>query len=310
MDADPEGLYRFLEPIKHRIGRLVYEAGPTGYSLVRYLRQQGIPADVTAPGSIPRPATKETKTDRIDCVKLAEYASKDLLKYVSVPNEQEDFDRQLIRLREKTMQSVAKVKTRIKSFLLHNGIEEPEGLVYWTKASVHELTQLALPDDLRFMLDVLLEELSDAQKRLKQLDERIRTLEKSERYAEKSKKLRRISGVGILTVMTVLTELVHPHRFQQEGEVAKMCGLAPRISQSGGTLRNCGLSYSGNRHLRRVLIEAAWRWIGGDASARSKYERLRRNTGSGKKAIVGVARKLIIIMWRMITRGEAYRAGI
>jgi len=307
MDAKPLDLIRKLEPMKERIERVVYEAGLTGYGLVRQLRAAGIRADVVNSGKIPRPATEQTKTDRIDCRKLAEYAACGLLKYIGVPDEQQDVDRQLLRLRDVCVQSIQKTKVRIKSFLSYNGIKEPKGLENWSRDGVKSLKSLKLNPELRFNLDMQLGELGSAEARLKKINARIAEMEKEDRYAGNSANLRTITGIGVITAMKVLTEMFQPERFEKETEVAKMMGLSPRISQSGETRRNNGLSPSGNRRLRTCLIEAAWRWRRGDARAAARYDKLRKNTGSPNKAIVGVARKLGIIMWRMITRGEPYR---
>lgn len=309
MDAKPYCAAKYFASFRKKIVRIVYEAGPTGYALVRVLREAGFTAEVIVTGKIPRPSTKETKTDRIDCRKLAEYAAKDMLHYVHVPDEQRDADRQLMRLRGQAMQSVQKIKTRIKSFLLYNTFDEPEGLERWSHASVLALRNLKLPPLLKFNLDSRLNELSFAESHLKSIKLEIQSLEKTDRYRVASSHLRMIPGIGLLTSMTVLTELIAPHRYRNEREVAKMAGLSPRISQSGEMRRDCGLSSAGNRRLRHFLIEAAWRWKAQDSRALARYDQLRKNTGSSQKAIVGVARKLMVIMWRMVTRNEGYHAA-
>ena len=63
----------------------------------------------------------------------------------------------------------------------------------------------------------------------------------------------------------------------------------------------------GNTRLRAMLIEAAWRWVANDAWARERFGRLVRNTGEPKKAIAAMARRLIIILWRISVTGQAYR---
>jgi transposase len=86
-----------------------------------------------------------------------------------------------------------------------------------------------------------------------------------------------------------------------------MAGLAPQVRQSGQTRREGGLLKSGNARLRTVLVEAAWRWVRYDEEAASRYRRLVGNTGSGKKAIVAMARRLGVLLWRLSVRGEPYR---
>ena len=67
---------------------------------------------------------------------------------------------------------------------------------------------------------------------------------------------------------------------------------------------------SGNCRLRTVLVEAAWRWVACDEAAQERYKRLVANTGSGNKAIVGMARRLGVLLWRMSIRGEEYRMAM
>ncbi len=97
--ADWEAVVKVLEPYRKGLKKVVYEAGPTGFGLARRLREVGYPLDVIAPNKTPRVAQLETKSDRLDCRKLAEYAEKDLLRAVAIPTLQEEADRQVVRLR-------------------------------------------------------------------------------------------------------------------------------------------------------------------------------------------------------------------
>ena len=107
--------------------------------------------------------------------------------------------------------------------------------------------------------------------------------------------------------MMFATELIAPERFNDSGEVARMLGLAPRVRQSGDRRREGSLMKEGNDRLRTILVEAAWRWVSLDERGRQTYRRLLKNTGDAKKAIGGAARKLAIILWRLVTRLETYR---
>jgi transposase len=85
-----------------------------------------------------------------------------------------------------------------------------------------------------------------------------------------------------------------------------MLGLAPGIRESGDTRREGSILRSGNKRLRTALVEAAWRWVAGDLSAAKTYHRLVANTGSAKKAIVAMARKLGIVLWKITVTQTAY----
>jgi transposase len=305
--ASADVLIAGLEPVGGQVSRIVYEAGPTGFSLVRRLRSQGYRADVIAPSKTPQLPGKEAKSDRLDCAKLAMLAAKGLLQPIAVPSEQEEADRQILRLREQVVRNVRRIKQQIKSFLLQHGLPEPAGLTNWTRVSIKSLRELTLCEALRFCLDALLDELDHATAQRNKISARIKVLAATERHQPVTQRLRSVPCVGLLTAMTWRTEIVAPHRFDRPEQVSRMLGLAPCVRQSGEQRREGRLMKSGNPRVRTSLIEAAWRWIRLDEKAARDYRRLLANTGSAKKAITALARKLGIILWRISVTGESYR---
>lgn len=305
--ADPDVLARRLEPIRGQVQRVVYEAGPTGYTLVRTLRAAGFHTDVIVTSQMLRTTVAGAKSDRLDCRTLAEHACKDLLKPVQVPSEQQERDRQVMRLRERLARKLRLVRQQIKSFLLLHGITPPAGLNCWSDKGIEGLRALKLDAQLRFCLDVLIDEEQHAFKQVEKLTLEIKKLAREDRFRELISCLRSVPGVGLLTAMTFATELVSPERFDNAGEVARMLGLAPRVRQSGDRRREGSLMKEGNDRLRTILVEAAWRWVSLDERGREVYRRLLKNTGDAKKAIGGAARKLAVILWRLATRLDTYR---
>jgi transposase len=307
--ASPELLVERLKPIGSQIAQVVYEAGPTGFALVRRLRAAGLKAEVIAPSKVPTMPGPEAKSDRLDCHKLAVFAQKGLLRPVRVPTEQEEADRQVVRLREQLARKLRVIQQQIKAFLLQHGIAEPAGLTRWAAAAVDALRQLEVNPELRFCLDVMLDEREHALEQVARATRRLGELAQADRHQATVSTLRTVPGVGPITAMTFRVELHEPGRFGDGGQVARMLGLAPQVLQSGPTRREGRLLKSGNARLRAVLIEAAWRWVAGDEAAKARYRRLVATTGNGKKAIVGMARRLAILLWRMSLSGEPYRAA-
>ncbi len=307
--ADPDVLLGRLRPVLGHVAEIAYEAGPTGFSLARRLRAEGLAVLVVAPSQLLTPAGPEAKSDRIDCRRLAWMSQKGLLRPVHIPTEQDEADRQVMRLRERFVRKARTAQQQIKSFLLVHGIAEPAGLAFWRKAGIEALRRLELGPELRFCLDVLLDELEHARRQVARITERIERLAEADRHREAVAALRTVPGVGPVTAMTFRLELPEPGRFGHGGQVAKMLGLAPQVRQSGPTRREGGLLRGGNARLRAALVESAWRWVARDESASARYRRLLANTGSGKKAIVGMARRLGVLLWRLSTRGQPYRAA-
>lgn len=305
--ASPEALADRLRPVKEQVAAVVYEAGPTGFALARRLRSEGLPAQVIAVSGCLVPVGRGAKSDRIDCRRLAMHSQKGLLRPARVPTEREEADRQVLRLREQLVRRARTVQQQIKGFLLMHAVAEPAGLGHWSRPAIEALRRAQLAPELRFCLDLLLDELEHARRQVGRATERLKELASAERHAEAVGRLRGVPGVGLITAMTFRLELPEPGRFRHGGEVARMTGLAPMVRQSGETRRGGGLMRSSSARLRTALVEAAWMWAARDEAAKAVYRRLVGNTGSGKKAIVGVARRLGVLLWRLSTRGEEYR---
>jgi transposase len=305
--ADSRALIKALSPYKRRVDRAVYEAGPTGYGLVRALREKGLRADVIAPSRTPKASGQEAKSDRLDSRKLAMWSAKGLLRAVRVPTSEEEGDRQVFRTRNDVVAKRRRIKQQIKSLLLQHGIAEPDGLRTWARRGVESLRKMKLSGQLRFSLDLLLADLDHYDSHLKKADGALKALAATKRHKESVDALRTVVGVGPVTAMAMRTELIAPERFDSGRQVASMTGLAPMVSRTGQTVREGSLMKCGNPRLRKTLIEAAWRWVAGDPWAGETYARLVRNTGDKKKAIAGMARRLVIVLWRISVTGEPYR---
>lgn len=245
---------------------------------------------MVAPGKTPQPANKGNKSDRLDCRILAKYAEKGILAPIVVPTEQEEADRHIVRVRDQLMKKQRRVKHQIKSLLLQFSIKEPAGLKNWTIASV---AALKLMGPIKLSLGILVDELNFLKQQLEK--------------KEANERLQTHPGVGEVTAMKFLAEIYQPGRFRKPEQVTSYLGLAPKVSQSGETRKEGGIQKSGRQALRSILIEASWTWMRKDHRGKQLYAKLVRNTGSGKKAIVGVARHMAINLWCMLTRQHNYK---
>jgi transposase len=108
---------------------------------------------------------------------------------------------------------------------------------------------------------------------------------------------------------TYALEIFRPDRFHHGDEVASYIGLAPMVHQSGEKTPRGRLRPVGQTQLRALLIEAAWSWKSKDAQAESIYRKLLARTGIPQKAIIALARRLAIILWRISVEKRPYRMG-
>lgn len=305
-----EGLIRVIGVARARIESVVYEAGPTGFSLARRLESDGWPVQVVSPAHTPRPQTGDTKSDRLDACKLAEYSCNGLLHPVAIPTEQEEADRALARQYGVCSDDVRRAKMQIKSFLLFHGISEPQGLTHWTRASREALSRMELNAELRTTLDLLLMRLAQALKLRSLAVKALSQLSRTERHAAPVKRLRTVPGVGLIVAMVFLCEIFRPQRFASDRPLSRMLGLAPEVRKTGEHEKRCGRLAAGQARLRSLLVEAAWQWRRRDAHALRLYQVQVSHSGQKQKAITAVARKLGVILWRIALGPREYCPGL
>jgi transposase len=287
---------------------VAYEAGPTGFSLARMLQAAGVKVIVAAPSKIPRPVTIGSKTDRLDSAALAKYAGKGLLKGIAIPTKEEEVNRALGRRRDQVCEEVRRCKQRIKSLLLYHGIKEPEGLGNWSNRSVEELKSMLLPEALRYTLDSQLLDLEQHLVLRRVIDQQLAHLMRQQEEDHKSVQyMKTIPGVGDVTATKFRLELFRPERFNSAEEVTSYVGLAPMDRRTGEQNGRASLTPAGKRELRSLLVEAAWSWRRLDPWAKAHYAKLLYRSGVPQKAIVALARKLCIILWRLCLEMRPYR---
>ena len=306
MPADSKKLIAALQKFRQSLRLVVYEAGPTGYSLARTLKDANLPVSVAAPSKTPRQAAPDSKTDSLDARKLAEYAAKGLLRHIAIPTKHQEAQRQLTRLREQLVAKQRRIKLQIKGFLLQHGIDQPNGLSHWSVSAVEKLKHIRLPEHLRYCLDTLIEELRSIAEQLKSAEQKIK-----EAFSEKPiyttvKLLTTHPGVGPTIAAQFAAEIFNPKRFTDKTQLAKYVGLAPSVHQSGQSLRDGPILKTGRPQLRCNLIQGAWIWIRKDANAYKTYRRLIHNTGHQNKAITAMARKLAVHLWMIARENKPY----
>jgi transposase len=122
----------------------VYEAGPCGYWLYRYLTRRGLSCHVVAPSLIPRKPGDRVKTDRRDALTLARLMRSGDLTAIYVPRPEDEALRDLSRGREDAMRDLKRSKLRLKSFLLRHDLRD-EGRANWTAAHLRWLAEVVCP---------------------------------------------------------------------------------------------------------------------------------------------------------------------
>jgi transposase len=301
-----EALQRVLARYPGHPLQAVYEAGYFGFRLHDRLVAHGIPCIVTPPSLIPQEYGNRVKTDRRDSRKLAHLLAKGLLKRVWVPSEEELYHRQVVRRRRQLVRDRVRSQSRIKAELRFYGIhlEEPRGK--WTQIYLSNLRRVNFGN--RWMQESfnrLLEQYEFLSGQIDKQTQLLRELSETALYRERVEILKSIPGIGVISAMELLLELQDVSRFRRAEQLAAYVGLTPSQYSSAEKVRMGRITGIGKNTLRAILVEASWKLITKDQLIREKYERIKIHSG-GKRAIVAIARTLLLRMRRMLLNKQAY----
>jgi transposase len=322
----PEAIRKLVKKLgPARSLRVCYEAGPCGYTLYWQLTELDVHCAVIAPTLIPVKAGDRIKTDRRDAVKLARcYRGGDLTP-VWVPSAAQEALRDLVRAREAAKKDQLRARHRLQKFLLRHGLRPP------TKTRAWGVVYLAWIQSLQLELLPLEATLRDYLHEVEHAAERIERLEK---YIDQAidaapaefraviEGLQALRGIARISAATIVSEVGILSRFRRPKQMMGYVGVVSSEHSSGNRIRRGAITKTGNAHLRRILIEAAWAYrlrpnLGAALKARqknaseevkeiawkaqhrlhSRYVRLASRGKAPQQVVTAIARELIGFVW-------------
>jgi transposase len=319
--ADIDQVVRKLQAkAKHLV--FVYEAGPCGYWLYRYLTKKGYVCWVVAPSLIPKKAGDRVKTDRRDAVQLARLMRSGDLTPVYVPTVEDEAIRDLSRAREDAMCDLKAAKFRLKAFLLRHDIRYT-GQATWGPAHLRWLSEVVCPTPAQqIVFQEYIRAVNEHTERLQRLEQELQEQVKSWRLHPVVEALQALRGVQFTVAVTTVAELGDLTRFDNPRELMKFLGLIPSEYSRGERRRQGSITKAGNTHARRVLVESAWAYrypakvsrhlqlrletqpktiqdISWKAQLRlcKRYRRLMARGKHANQVVVAIARELVGFMW-------------
>lgn len=305
--SDNGRLVQQLLDLNISIAGVCHESGPTGFSLARLLQDASIPVIVAAPSKIPRSVSAGSKTDRLDCIKLARLVSTGMVKSIAIPAPVEEYERALLRRRHQVTDELRKCKQHIKAMFLYHGFTPPPEIEEWQSGSADALNAMELPIAMKMTLVSHVRELIFLKEELSTVTVQLNQIGRNPEHRAVTNALKSVPGVGDVVANTFLLEIFNPGRFTRKEEIAGYIGLAPMVHHSGEKTPRGHLVPVGQTRLRSLLVEAAWMWRSRDEYAASLYNKLYSRTKIPQKAITALARKLAIILWRLSIEQRAYR---
>jgi transposase len=263
MPNNPEAVRRLIRKLSAPGVKLrvCYEAGPCGYTLYWQLAELGVECAVIAPTLVPVRAGDRVKTDRRDALKLARlYRSGDLTP-VWVPDQAHEALRDLVRAREAAKKDQLRARQRLGKFLLRHGRRPPSKMTAWTaKYLAWVKTQRFGQAAHEVVLGDYLHEVERARERIERLeraiDDAVKHMPPQQRAVVEA--LQTLRGVAQITAVTIVSEVGMLSRFARPKQLMGYSGAVSSEHSTGGKLRRGAITKTGNAHLRRLVIEAAW----------------------------------------------------
>jgi transposase len=305
---------------------VIQEAGLDGFWVHRVLQSEQIESHVVDPASIATSRRRRrAKTDKID----GEALLRALLAYkrgeprvcamVKAPTPEEEDHRRLCRERKVLIAERVEHVNRIKGLLFSQGVSGYEPLRRNRRRRLDELTTgdgRPLPTHLRTQISRELDRLELVLDQIKLAEaerDALLAAQQTAAPASAGRMLLDFKGIGAEFAAALWLEGLFRH-FNNRRQLASYAGLAPTPWQSGSVDREQGVSKAGNPRLRTTLIQLAWLWLRHQprsALALWFKERVNRDGGRMKKtAIVALARKLLVALWKYVTSGVVIEGAV
>lgn len=267
---------------------VVYESGPQGYTLYDVIEHLGHEGVVIKPQKGPDPI-KTNSRDSQTIVK--DYLAKRTRKVV-VPSPEKRAERQALRTRDALRKEITQIKNRLNGMWRFHGLSG-------SMTPIHKDTS----GHVEACIEKLNEVLSFLWEQLKACERELKEICRKEKYLKDVEKLLAIPGVGPYTAMQIMLNAPGMENFPDSDHFASFLGLTPGEWSTGEVRRLGRITRRGPGAVRGALVQCAWSSIRCDAQEREFYEKLRARRGK-KKAIVAVARRLAVRIWRALTGYE------
>jgi transposase len=206
--------------------------------------------------------------------------------------------------------AVQKQITAVKCKLRHKAsFYNADIAALFTARGLLHLGKIAMSSADRFECRSLQDQLAFLKGQLQAANQELASFAQTAPVAEREARavLATMPEVGPVTTDVILSETGDVRRFRGAKRIVAYAGLDPGFRESAGKGKQLSITKEGSRLLRWALIETAWRLVRKTARWRGLFDRLRATTGHKKKAIVGVARRLLCVLYAMLRDGQAYR---
>lgn len=273
---EPASIRKLIRRIRKRFGepRCCYEASSCGFILFRLLRELDVHCDVIAPSSIPRRSGDRVKNDSIDAYKLATFYAAGLLTGVDVPDEELESTRALLRCRAALVEELGRMKKRTTQLLQTRGYLYRDGS-NWSQKFWEWLARIRLDGVDQAVLDAYVDLIHYLEGQINSLETIIDGEAEKPRFEEPVRLLKAFRGIATITALTLACELGDIRRFEHPRQLMAYLGLVPSEHSSGNKTHRGSITKAGNRHARKAVVSAAWKYAARPKRSHSLMQRQR-----------------------------------
>src|SRR5215210_7744038 len=303
-DVEMERFKRWAEENLRRTDEVVLEATTNTWEVYDTVAPLVKRVVVAHPAEVKQIANSRVKTDNQDVLRLLRLLIADLVPEVWVPPVEVRELRALISYRWRLVKMATAIQNRMHSLLHRHNIQAPQGKVdtgenreWWEKLKLSELETLRLKQELKTLRLV--------REHIVEVEAELGRLSTSERWHAQATHVMQLPGVGIVVTMTLLAAIGDIRRFEKPKHLMGYAGLGAGVHDSGQTHRGKRITKSGRKELRWALVEASWQAIRSNSRLRAQYDELCKRKHPNQ-AIVAIARKLLVTLWYLLSRKEAY----
>jgi transposase len=298
----PEALRLFADSLAAS-DEVALEATGNTHAIVRLLKGRVARVVVSNPQKTRAIAEAKVKTDKVDAEILAQLLAADYLPGVWVADEDTQARRRQVARRAHLVRQRTRLKNQVQAILHRNLVPRCPAADLFGRKGRAWLAEQELPADERQAVAALLRQLDFHAEELALIDA---ALAESALGCEDTRRLMTIPGVDVAVAMSITAAVGDFSRFSSPNKLVRYLGLNPRVKQSGAQPASHGrITKQGRAHARGMLVEAAWVAVKTPGPLRAFYERIRARRGM-QIAVVATARKLAVLCWHMISRGEDY----
>ena len=306
MQPVAEELEKYLvNNYKNALLHIVYECCFSGFWIYDYFHQKSYDIIVTPTNRIYRDGSV-VKTDKIDSRKLAFQHSRGLLREVKVPEIKIREYRSLFRIYDKEKMRQGQILRQVRSIL--EAKNHPLKWDKWNKEMLEKLRAVKFQEEIfNKKFRSLLSEYDYVKEQIRDTEKRIEEISEEEELGKRIKRIEKINGIGTVSAVRLVVYLFDKKaRFESGEKLVHYVGLTPGEHSSGEEIIRQRTGLVGNKQLRSIIIQLAWVAVRKDGSLLDKFERVYKKSGSKQKAIVAVARKLMMKVYAITEKEEEY----